>query len=377
MRIGIDALLLGKFDSGVELYIRCLIRALSRADSENEYTIYLTRDADPPDIAGSPRFALRRLPFRSGKRAVRVLWEQVCLPKIIRKGGIDVFHAPGYVMPIRCAVPTVVTVHDVIALTHPELCKRSNAAHYRLLMPPTIRRASRIVASSEATKAGICSVVGVAPEKIEVIHPGVDAGVFRGRSPAEAVRRKYNLPDRYLLFVGNIEPKKNLPVLFEAYRFLRRERKVQIPLVVIGKRGWKCGPAFEAVRRLRLDRHVLFRGYAAREDLPGIYRGADVFTFPSIVEGFGLPLLEAMAAGVPVVTSTAPAVREAIGDAGLTVPSDAPRLLAIAIHKVLTNTFLRTSLIERGQERVKLFSWQGVAERMIEIYREAVQTEKA
>ncbi|MEW6359809.1 MAG: glycosyltransferase family 1 protein [Planctomycetota bacterium] len=377
MRIGLDALLLGRFDSGVEIYLRSLIRALARADSENEYIIYLTRDADPPDTEGNPRFTLRRAPFRSGRRLARILWEQVCLPRIIRRDGLDVFHAPGYVMPLLCPAPTVATIHDVIALTRPELCKRSNAAHYRLLMPPTIRKARKVVASSEATKDAICSVVDVDPKKIEVVHPGVDAEFFGGQSPSDPVRRKYDLPDRYILFVGNIEPKKNLPVLFAAYDFLRRERKVRVPLVVVGKRGWQCGPVFEAVRRLRLEEHVLFRGYATREDLPAIYRMADVFVFPSIVEGFGLPILEAMAAGAPVVASTSLAVLDAAGEAALTVPPDNARLLAVAIHKVLTNTFLRAALSERGRERVKQFSWRGVAERMIEIYQEAAQAEKA
>jgi len=377
MRIGLDALLLDRYDSGVEIYIRGLVRALARLDREHEFVVYLARDARPPDVEGNPRFTFRRAPFRGRSRALRILWEQGRLPRALVRDGIDVFHALGYVMPVRSSVPTVVTMHDVIALKHPELCKPSNAAHYRLMLPRAASRAQRIVASSEATKADIVSLLGAPAEKVTVVYPGLDEAFLANDGRDDEVRSKHHLPEQYILFVGNIEPKKNLTALLTAYDFLRTQRAVDMPLVLVGRKAWKYGPVFDAIRSYGMNDRVLLRGYVEREDLPGIYRMAAVFVFPSLVEGFGLPLLEAMASGVPVVASNAPAVPEAVGDAALTVPPDDGLLLGRTVCKVLQNSFLRSRLIERGRERVQRFSWRDTARKMLAVYADLRRAEKA
>jgi len=353
--------------------MRELIGALARSDRENEYVIYLTADAPAPDTCGDGRFELRRTAFKSGRRAARILWEQTILPRAAGRDRLDVLHCPGYVMPVLASVPAVVTIHDVIALSHPSLCKRANAAHYRRLIPLAVRRARKVVVSSRATRAELRRHIRVGGNKLAVVHPGV-ADLFkrvRDKKVLERVRRKHSLPERYILFVGNIEPKKNLPVILAALHRLKERHRTTCKLVVAGKRGWKCRPVFQSVRRLGLEKDVTFTGYIPREDMPAVYTMADVFVMPSIVEGFGMPVVEAMACGVPVITSRAPALMECGGDAAVHVPHEDVVQLSIAIRKVLANSFFRKSLSKRGRERARAFSWKRTAREMLSIYSEA------
>jgi len=384
MRIGVDALLLGRADSGVEIYIRSLLRALHRFDDSNEYVVYLSSDAEPLDfvlggdfaksrdgfISADGRFVLRTLPLPCGRRVRRILFQQMVLPRLIEREGVDIFFSPCYVMPLQSRVPVVVTMHDMIALKHPRLCKPTNAVHYRLTVPLTARRCKVIVASSEATKRDIISTLGVKPEKVRVVYPAVDEQFkpVKSSRQLEKVRRGYALPDRYILFVGNIEPKKNLVVLIRAFGRLKKKHTIPHKLVIVGKRGWKCADVFEAAREEAVRGEVVFTGYVPREHLPAIYSMADVFVFPSIVEGFGMPPLEAMACGVPVVTSRAQALHEAVGDAAIRVPHSDIVQLSIAMQKILFNSFLRNSLIERGLRRARSFTWKKTARAMMEIF---------
>lgn len=370
MRIAIDALLLGTRDSGVEVCIRHLVKALAKVDERNEYVIYVKRGAGGLGCESNPRFRVVTTDVPSRVRTLRILWEQAVLPKRLKSDDIDVLHAPGYVMPLQAETPTVVTMHDLITLTHPELCKATNAAHYRLLLGRTARRAARIVASSEATKADIVSRLGVDAQKVEVVPLGVGDAFF---CPVSAERRaevkaRYKLPDRFILFVGNLEPKKNLPTLVSSVALLKANGRLRHTLVIAGKKGWKHESIFRAVRRARLEADALFCDYVAQDDLPALYQMADLFVFPSLCEGFGIPPLEAMASGTPVVVSDAPALAESAGDAALVYSPNTAQELAKAIHKVLSNTFLRSHLAARGRDRAQRFRWEETARRMVRIY---------
>jgi len=373
MRIAINAVLLGGVETGVELYIRALLESLARIDERNEYLVFFNRDAvcELP-----PRFKVFTTSFGRPQRLRRILWEQLELPKLLVQEKVDLLHAPAYVMPLRSPVPTIVTMHDILAVTHPHLCRRLNALHYGFMMPRSARRAIRIIASSHATKKAIIERIGIAPEKITVIYPGLDR-CFQpeeDKSKLEPLRARLNLPKRYILFVGRLEPKKNVDALLRAYEWLRANRGIEHKLVLIGPE--KCSDP-EVGNRLAepsLRDAVLRLSYARREDLPAIFNLADVFVFPSLIEGFGFPPLEAMACGTPVVASNIPVLQETLADAAITVPPDDPNLLAIAMHKVLTNAFLRHTLVERGLERARRFDWQDMAKAIVALYEETISS---
>ena len=368
MRIGVDAQVLGGHESGVELWIRHVLRTLSEIDGDHEYVVYTHEEAMP--IEHREGWSVEFRVGRTRSRLGRILWEQLCLPELLRRDGIDVLHAPAYVMPLRARVPTVLTVHDVIALKFPRLASRANALHYRLMLPRSLTRAAVVVASSETTKRDILDIVPMPAEKIRVVHPGIDPVYLRPPTPAQldAARGRYRLPDRFILFVGNLEPKKNLPTLFRAVALMRAQGRWGSTLVVVGAKSWKRGAALAGLEQLDAGRDVRFLGYVPREQMPSIYALADLFVFPSLYEGFGFPPLEAMACGTPVVCSDTPAVAEVAGDAGALVPaSDAPAL-ADAIALAIADETQRATLIARGRERATRFAWANAAREVLAAY---------
>ena len=376
MRIGINAQLLGGHETGVELWIRQLIRALSEIDGENQYVVYTHEGAMPIEAPGDweCRLSVRKA---SRSRLGRILWEQLSLPKLLKRDAIDVLHAPGYVMPLRAGVPTVLTVHDVIAVKLPYLASRVNALHYKLLLPRSLEAAQLIVASSETTKRDIMTVCPVPSDKVHVVPPGYDPVFDRRPTQAELdrVRAEHDLPERFILFVGNLEPKKNLPTLFKAIARLKAGGRWDSTLVVVGAKSWRKASALGGLSRLDAGRDVHFCGYVPREDMPAVYALADLFVFPSLYEGFGFPPLEAMACGTPVVCSSTPALAETVGDAALQVPATGVRELADAVCQVLEDSALREAFVDKGRARVKKFSWRKTARQILAVYRTAQEHE--
>ena len=372
MRIGINAHLLGGHESGVELWIRQLIRALSELDRENEYVIYTHKGAMPIEHQPAWRVAFR-VRHRPWFRASRILWEQLRLPVQLRRDRVDVFHAPGYVMPVRCELPTVLTVHDVIALKFPWLASRANVVHYKLLLPRSLEAARVVIASSETTKQDILTVAPIPEGKVRVVRPGYDPLFDRRPTQAELDRARHDhaLPERYILFTGNLEPKKNLPVLFKTLANMKARGRTNLTLVVAGAKSWRKRAALAGIGKLRAGVDVRFCGYVPREQMPAIYTLAELFVFPSLYEGFGFPPLEAMACGTPVVCSTTPALRETVGHAAIQVPPRDAGGLETAICQALDDRALRESLIARGRERIKEFSWQTTARGVLDAYEAA------
>ncbi len=370
MRVAIDAMLLGPRESGVERCIRGLIEALARLGADHEYVVYHPAGAPPLDIPSGARVQIVAVAVRS--RWSRIAWEQFALPRLLRRGEADVLHAPGYVMPLRAPTATVLTVHDVIALKFPRLASRANALHYRFMLPASLRRAARIIASSETTRRDILDIVPERADAIEVIPPGLDPLYFQPIEPARVreVKARYALPERFLLFVGNLEPKKNLPALFDAARRLAA-RGLRIPLAVVGGKAWRRRAALKGLERLEPGRDVLLLGPAPQADMPALYAAASVFVFPSLYEGFGLPPLEAMACGTPVVASDAPALRETLTGAARLVPATDADALAHAIADALTDEATTRRLAAAGRERAAEFTWDAAARRIARAYERA------
>jgi glycosyltransferase involved in cell wall biosynthesis len=371
VRIGIDGLLLWGRYAGVEHAIANLIRSLP-ATGAHEYVAFVDREFDESGWS-RPDLTFVHAAVASRSRVRRAWAQQRWLPRAIAEAAVDVFHAPGYVMPLRCPVPAVVTVHDVIAISHPHLCRRSNVWHYRLLLPRSLRRARLIIATSEAVKREVIARCDVDASKIRVVPLGIDEHFFAEPHPAarDAVRERYGLPERFFLFAGRWEPKKNLPALLRAYEIFRAGGRGPHKLVIAGDLGWNYRPELALIDQLRLRGGVVLTGYVPTGDLAAIYSMAEALVFPSVVEGFGLPPLEAMACGTPAIISDAPALVEVAGDAAVTVPGADPEGLCGVMAQIAGDRALRDELATRGRERAAHFRWSAAAEATVRVYEEA------
>jgi len=305
-----------------------------------------------------------------------IMLGNVMIPLAVRREGLDVVHDPTGVTPFLFGAGrarTVVTVHDVFPWSCPGTSTLLDTLIYRCWLPRLLPRVDAVITVSQASKADIVHYLKVPTDRVHVIYEGVDAA-YRPLSNAEVamIRARYGLPEGYILFVGSVEERKNLRRLLQAYAWLR-ETGIQRTLIVVGPRKWKYSGILATLKELNLEEHVIFTGYVPDADLPALYSGADLFVFPSLYEGFGLPPLEAMACGVPVVTSNTSSLPEVVGDAGLMVDPYDVEALAEAMHRVLTDALLREELIHKGLERARQFTWGRAAQETIAVYQRVLQ----
>ncbi len=370
MRIGIDGLLLHGQYSGVEGSIRQLLRELSVDGGEHNYTIYVADDFGD-DSLERPGLELSRMEFTGEQKIQRVLWTQTRFARRARNDGMQLLHGPGYILPGGWRGPSVVTVYDIIALSHPELCTLSNTFYYRTFLPRTIARASAVVVPAEAVKTEIVDRVGVPPEKIRVAPLGV-GGEFTPNLPrgrVDEVAERHGIEGPYLLCVGNIEPKKNLAATIRAFGIARKQADLPHKLVLAGGKSWKSADVDAEISRLEPEA-IHRTGYTPADDLPALYAGADTLLFWSLVEGFGLPALEAMASGTPVICSDRGALPEVVGDAARIVPIGPPEEFAEALVEVLGNKKVRRQLSRRGLARAKECTWRKHVDAVLRVYAE-------
>lgn len=372
MKIGINFHTTDRYISGVEHYSLGLINSLMRVDSENEYIVF-TNQPELVDrrLIQSENLTVRKLDYLDS-RVRRILWEHCKLPLIARNEGMDVVHCPHYICPsLGTGVPYVVTIHDTLAVEHPEWCKVFNALYYNIFMKQTVSKASRVIVVSHSTAASLKRNLSVSARKVRVIYSGIDAIFNREKNLCRQseVKSRYGLPEQYILFVGNIEPKKNILNLVRAHKLLRHEG-LSHKLVLAGKRTWKSKDVLKEISGVA-GGSVLAIGYVDRADLPFVYQMADVFVFVSLYEGFGFPQLEAMACGTPVVASTWGALSEMAGGASRTVDPTNPESIAEAIYLLTTNGRLRQKHIDLGIKQSGRFSWDETAKRTLLVYKEA------
>jgi glycosyltransferase involved in cell wall biosynthesis len=365
MLIAVDASTIST-QGGPRTYVLGLLDALFRMDRENEYVVFYN---DPVHLG---RFPLAREIVLPGKSPLARLWrEHVMLPLVCRRERVDLLHCPKSAIPFFSPCPTVVTLHDLIPLRHPETEKFVAQLYWRLQIPIAARRSNFVITDSEHAREEIMADFQVAPERIRAVMLGFNPAMLAQRSPAEgdAIRSRYGLPEEYLLYVGTIQPRKNLDTLIAAYAKLRSTRPALQKLVIVGRKGWLYEKLFASIDRLGLAEEVIFTGFVPDEDLPFIYDGATVFAYLSFFEGFGLPPLEAMACGIPVVTSNTTSLPEVVGDAGIAVPPADAEQVAAALARILDDPAFAAALGKRGRERAALFSWDAAAVETLEIYR--------
>jgi glycosyltransferase involved in cell wall biosynthesis len=372
MRIGIDATALPSKPVGAGNYIIQLIRGLARLETGCELVVFTYPHGR--GLIGLPETSgLRWVLLTERSPAQRLIWEQVAFPGLVQRAQIDLLHSPHYTRPVSLPCASVVTFHDMTFFLYPQLHTWARRVFFPLMIRLSARLADVILAVSESTRQDAIRLLGLSPERISVTPLGVSEQYRPMAQPdlLEAVRRRYRLPERFILYVGLVEPRKNLPGLIRAYHSLSASGNLPF-LVIVGQFGWRHTEVIRLVEQLGLHESVLFAGYVAPADLPMVYNLAEVFVYPSTYEGFGLPPLEAMACGTPVITTAVSAMPEHVGDAGVLVPPGDDHELAQALQRVLEDPHLRQELASKGPLRAAQFTWERTSRATLQVYRQVL-----
>ena len=377
MRIGINALfLIPGGVGGTETYIRNLLESLARIDEKNEYVLFTNRENSGTFGIAQSNFREVLCPISASFRPARILWEQFALPFQVKKSGIDVLHSPGYTAPAMVSCPSIVTICDMNYAYYPEDWAKLSLLFLKILVPLAARKSDKIVALSQNSKRDIVKILEVPEDKVRVIYLSGNEICYSVAHDETINQRTQELGERYgirgefILTVAASHPHKNLERLIEAYGILRERKLVKHQLVLVGMKGRANHRLTDLVAELSLQEAVIFTGWVPDEHMPLLYSAADLFVFSSLFEGFGIPVLEAMACGTPVVSSNATSLPEVVGDAGVLVDPYDIEGMAEAMYEVLSNDALRDALVTKGLDRVKMFSWERTARETLAVYEE-------
>ncbi|WP_080240290.1 glycosyltransferase family 4 protein [Spirosoma rigui] len=372
MRIGIEAQrLLRPHKHGMDIVALELIRALQAIDHDNEYFIFVRPDSDTACLTLQANFTLVQLPGMN-----YVQWEQVALPRALRAYRIDVLHCTANTGPLLTGVPVILTLHDLLFMQTPAgvntatLYQRLGNRYRALLVRRLVRRCQSILTISQFAAQQISRELNLPAERIRVLYNGVSTR-FCEAIPAgqlTRVQQTYQLPPRYFFFLGSTDPRKNSVNVLNAFiRYGATDPDIQ--LIVSGKQPSYLKRLLSADEFAFVETRCRFIGYVPDDDLPALYTLAETFLFPSLSEGFGLPILEAMACGTPVITGTLTSMPEVAGNAAVLVDATQPQRIANAMQRLSQDTVLRQMLIRNGKERVTQFSWMRTAEQLLAIYK--------
>jgi len=381
MQIGIDIrTLMEKEYSGVSEYTLNLVRAILEEDRENEYKLFYNSGRD---ISGRmPEFKYEKVEVVSAHYPNKIfnylMQKTLRQPKVDQLLGVDIFWLPNLnFISLSSQAKKILTIHDLSFLRYPNFFSlQRNLWHYIINIKKLIRESDKIIAVSENTKNDIIELTGVSEAKIEVIYSGIDEEfriIDKNDQSLEEVKKKYDLADKFILFLGTLEPRKNIIGLIKAFNEFRENwagGKERIELAIAGGRGWKEKGARQEREKSKYKEDIKFLGYIPRQDKAYLYNLASIFVYPSFYEGFGFPPLEAMACGLPVVTSFSSSLPEAVGEASLLIDPYKTGEIAEAIRRILSDEFLKNDLIERGRKKVSKFSWQKAAGKYLDIFKE-------
>jgi glycosyltransferase involved in cell wall biosynthesis len=397
MKIAIDGRTIVRNKTGVGAYADRLVRALIETDPNNEYHLFLV---EPNDAIAAPNLTQILIPGMN--RAVRNrVWENFLVPAYLHEHGIDIYFSPAYALPIlpryrfigrmlplpsrmKAAfnadgrVKYIVTIHDLIGHVYPEYFTKKMRLWQNLFIDNAVHMADSIMLDSEATLNDLKKFFPATdPAKAHVVYPDLDARfrVIGDRNELERVRTKYALPEKFVFYVGTVEPRKNVAGLAKGYALIAESLRREYPLIIAGGLGWFAERIVGEIDALSAGDSIRRIGYVDDADLPALFNLAGVFAFPSQYEGFGYPPLEAMACGVPVISSDRSSLPEAVGDAAVIVDPDDPRQIAVALTRILTQPELRAELQQKGFERASLFRQNRCARRTLELF-ESLVTEK-
>lgn len=365
MRIGIDGAPLATVKTGVGHYTNELARELALAEPDGEFELISYRHLDLEDAANfPPNLSTVQVPRRSR-------WMAIGLPIYARQRQLTLFHGTNYEVPLWAGCATVVTIHDLSLLLHAETHRPALVRRAKRRLPLMTRIATRIITVSESAKREICEHLKVPAQKVVVV-PNAPRSAFRPAADTSATRRRLGIEDDFVLFVGTVEPRKNLATLIRAFDDLLRTTSLSPQLVIAGPEGWLCEDLLDPSHNEALRNRVLFTGYLADDDLRTLYSSCRAFIYPSIYEGFGLPPLEAMACGAAVITSRIPAIVETVGDAARLIDPKASQELTASLVEFLTDNQAREHFAAAGLKRAAEFTWQRTARLTLEVYRDVL-----
>jgi glycosyltransferase involved in cell wall biosynthesis len=374
MKIGIEGQRLYRQKKhGMDMVALELIKNLQIIDKKNEYVVFVKPDADNTCIPGAPNFKIVELgggPYPT--------WEQFALPRAAKNEGCDILHCTSNTGPIWSKVPLITILHDIIYLESVSLLKKSGTwyqkvgnMYRRWVVPPVVKRSKRVATVSNFEKERIKNFMGLG-DNLVAIYNGVGQHFKKitDESILKASKEKYKLPDNFMFFLGNTDPKKNTPNVLKAFADFNKKGKTKFKLVILDYEENALKAILNDIGSPETRNDIHLTGYVVNTDLPAIINQCKVFLYPSLRESFGIPILEGMACGVPVITSNTSSMPEIAGDAAAIVDPFKPDEILAAIEHILADEKFRNELCEKGMERAKLFSWKNMAAKYLELYKE-------
>ena len=373
-RVGLNAHLLSLTatyrGAGINGYIYQLLRHLPDADATLAYTAYLYDRGFEPGAG----LTVQRSNWDTRGPWRRIAWEQTRLAAATH--GLDLLHGLAYATPLAATCRTIVSVHDLSFMRFPDAFRRANRLYLNLFTKLSARRAARVITGSESTRQDVIALCGVPADRVVTVPDGVTTA-FCPADPREVAefRQRKGLPKRFILFLGTLEPRKNVVRLLDAYAAWRRTSREPVVLVIAGGKGWFYETIFARAAELGLGDTVIFPGFVPGDELPWWYRAAELFVYPSLFEGFGLPVLEAMACGTPTITSRASSLPEVAGNAALLVDPEDTSELTAAIARVLSDHVFAAELRVAGPRQAACFSWARTAAETAQVYRQVLRSQ--
>jgi glycosyltransferase involved in cell wall biosynthesis len=373
LKIGIDYTAALKQSGGIGRYTRGLITTLASLDNENSYTLLATPDAPRDDLQTfQPYSHVSHKLYPFSERWMTIGWHRFYLPIPVEwfAGPVDLFHSPNFILPPTRRAKTLLTVHDLSFIRHPQGAVAALRKWLMQVVPRSLARADHVLADSESTKHDLIQLFNIKADTITVVGAGVEERFQPVTDPfiLEAVRRRYELPPdrRFILGLGTLEPRKNFTGLIDAYS--RSPVRQTHHLVIAGGKGWLYQDIFAAAETSPVAERIHLIGFVADDDLPALYSLADVFAYPSHYEGFGIPVIEAMACGTPVVCADNSSLPEVAGRAALQVTATDIAALAEALHRLATDHALRQQAVAEGFAQARKFSWPAATKRLLAVY---------
>jgi glycosyltransferase involved in cell wall biosynthesis len=376
MKIGIDIRNIGKKRTGDEVVFFNLVKNLALLDNTSEYllftdttdtTLLYSNVVKPLGIESKKNFKIISL-----KCANKFIWNIWTLPRYLRKNPVDVYHTQ-YITPffVPRRIKIVTIVHDISFNFYPQYIQWRDLFFLKILIPISLKRADKIIAVSEFTRNEIIKYYKVSPDKVDFVHNAINDSFIRNdftESELAKIRKKYNLPGKFILYVGTMQPRKNIPFLIEGYNKIK-DRIPEIKLVIAGRKGHNFDKKVdEAVKKHALEKDVIFPGFIEEDDKPLLFNMAQVFAFPSLYEGFGIPVLEAMSQKVPVLVSNIPSLKEVARNSALFFDPGDLDGFAEKLYNISMDENLRSKLSDSGKTRVQFFSWERTARKILQIY---------
>ena len=375
-KIALDARKVGHPEVGIGRYVLELARHFPSLAPEFEFLLVLDHRLDASEVPdGCRQVVLGRFPFEDGvwSKLYSPWWMNTLVPRYLKRAHVSLFHATNFVLPLIGCCRYVTTIHDLAFVKTPEAYDSFYRLYLKSLVRIAVRRASIVIADSEATRSDLTGILKVNPARISVIHLGVgeEYSVCDDQDYLHRVQRKLQLPGRFLLHVGVVQRRKNLEALLKAGQSALRDGLID-EIVLAGRDGFGAGAVRQKAKRLGIEGRVRFLGYVPQEFMPGLYNLAQVLVMPSWYEGFGIPVLEAMACGTPVIASNVSSLPEVAGNAAMLVSLDDAAELARALRKLLTDSHLWSEMRGKGLNRAREFNWTETAAKHLEVYRQVL-----